>query len=101
MLYMAEAMEMAMNEGNFTGESIRNAMYKKEGWVPKGSEGVCLPSTWKNDDHRGLMQVPIYKVKVNGLTDKKSVDELMSTKVIELLKEDEITLPRRPEWRGY
>ena len=101
MLYMAEAMEMAMNEGNFTGENIRNAMYKKEGWVPKGSEGVCLPSTWKNDDHRGLMQVPIYKVKVNGLTDKKSVDELMSTKVIELLKEDEITLPRRPEWRGY
>ena len=47
------------------------------------------------------MQVPIYKVKVNGLTSKKSVDELMNTKVIELLKEDEITLPRRPEWRGY
>ena len=101
MLYMAEAMEIAMSEDNFTGEGIRNAMYKKEGWVPKGSEGLCLPSTWKSDDHRGLMQVPIYKVKVNGLTAKKSVDELMGDKVIELLKEDEITLPRRSEWRGY
>ena len=25
----------------------------------------------ENDDHRGLMEVPIYMVKVNGPTDKK------------------------------
>jgi len=47
------------------------------------------------------MDVPIYKVKVNGTTEKLSVDELMSNKIIELVKVDQITLPRRPEWRGY
>ena len=64
-------------------------------------EGVCLPSTWKVDDHRGLMDVPIYKVKVNGATQKMDVEQLMSNKIIELVKEAQITLPRRPEWRGY
>ena len=101
MFYMAEAMEMAMSEENFNGEGIRNAMYKKEKWVPKGLEEVCLPSTWKQDDHRGLMEIPIYKVKVNGNTEKLSVGKLMSDKVIELVKTDKIEVPRRPEWRGY
>ena len=76
-------------------------MYAKENWVPEGLEGVCLPSSWKEDDHRGLMEVPIYRVKVNGSTEKKKVDELMREKIIELVKEDQIELPRRPEWRGY
>ena len=84
-----------------SGESIRNAMYKNENWAPEELKGVCLPSTWKNDDHRGLMEVPIYMVKVNGPTDKKSVDQLMKEKIIQLVKEDQISLPRRPEWRGY
>ena len=101
MFFIAEAMKIAMSENNFNGEGIRNAMYKNKNWIPEGLDGVCLPSTWKNDDHRGLMEVPIYKVKVNDRTDKKSVDELMSSKVIQLVKEDQITLPRRPEWRGY
>ena len=101
MFYMAEAMELAMESENFSGEGIKKAMYQKENWVPKGLEGVCLPSTWKEDDHRGLMDVPIFKVKVNGSTEKKNVNELMKNKVIELIKIDQITLPRRPEWRGY
>ena len=45
MFYIAEAMEQAMNSDDFTGEGIKKAMYKKENWVPKGLEGVCLPST--------------------------------------------------------
>ena len=101
MFYMAEAMELAMESENFSGEGIKKAMYQKENWVPKGLEGVCLPSTWKEDDHRGLMDVPIFKVKVNGSTEKKNVNELMKNKVIELIKVDQIRLPRRPEWRGY
>ena len=101
MFYMAEAMELAIESENFSGEGIKKAMYQNENWVPKGLEGVCLPSTWKEDDHRGLMDVPIFKVKVNGSTEKKSVNELMKNKVIELIKVDQITLPRRPEWRGY
>ena len=90
-----------MKSGTFSGESIRDAMYDKKDWVPKGLEGVCLPSSWKEDDHRGLMEVPIYRVKVNGSTEKKSVEKLMQEKIIELVKEDQIKLPRRPEWRGY
>jgi branched-chain amino acid transport system substrate-binding protein len=101
MFYIAEAMKLAMTEGELSGESIRNAMYKNEKWAPEELKGVCLPSTWKNDDHRGLMEVPIYMVKVNGPTDKKSVDQLMKEKIIQLVKEDQISLPRRPEWRGY
>jgi len=99
--YMKEAMDIAMEGGNFSGESIRNAMYENEDWVPKGLEGICLPSTWKENDHRGLMQVPIYRVKVNGSTEKKNVAILMKEKTIELVKVDQIKLPRRLEWRGY
>ena len=101
MFYIAEAMKLAMTEGELSGERIRNAMYKNENWAPEKLKGVCLPSTWKNDDHRGLMEVPIYMVKVNGPIDKKSVDQLMKEKIIQLVKEDQISLPRRPEWRGY
>ena len=63
MFYIAEAMEQAMSDDDFN-EGIRNAMYKKEKWVPKGLEDVCLPSTWKEDDHRGLMEVPFTKLKL-------------------------------------
>ena len=101
MFYIVEAMKIAMAEGELNGENIRNAMYKNENWIPEGLKDVCLPSTWKSDDHRGLMEVPIYMVKVNGKTDKKGVDQLMKEKTIKLVKEDQITLPRRPEWRGY
>ncbi len=99
--YMKEAMEIALSEGKVSGENIKLAMYKNKDWVPKGLEGVCLPSNWSEEDHRGLMQVPIYRVRVNGPTDKKSVGTLMKNKTIELIKEDTIKLPRRPEWRGY
>ena len=39
------------------------------------------------------MDVPIYKVKVNGSTENLNVNELMSKKIIELIKIDQITLP--------
>ena len=101
MFYIAEAMKIAMTKGDLNGENIRNAMYENENWTPEGLNDVCLPSTWKSDDHRGLMEVPIYMVKVNGKTAKKDVDQLMKEQTIQLVKEDQITLPRRPEWRGY
>tara|TARA_B100000029_G_C17391373_1_gene893534 strand:- start:696 stop:992 length:297 start_codon:yes stop_codon:yes gene_type:complete len=98
---MKEAMDIALNKGMLTGENIKNAMYIKKDWVPKGLEGVCLPSSWTSEDHRGLMTVPIYRVKVNGITAGKELKTLMENNVIQLLKEKEITLPRRAEWRGY
>ena len=99
--YIAEAIQMAIEDNNFSGEGIKAAMYKKKNWVPKGLEGICLPSTWTDQDHRGLMTVPIYKVNVNSSTNNFSVEELMINKIIQLKKIDKITLPRRMEWRGY
>ena len=45
------------------------------------------------------MEVPIYRVKVNGNTEKLEIDKLMSRKVIELVQADKIEIPRRPEWK--
>ena len=76
--YMKEAMEWAKANGGITGENIRQGMYAKKDWVPKGLEGVCLPSTWTPTDHRGTMTVSINRgdydngqVKIQKLADTK------------------------------
>jgi branched-chain amino acid transport system substrate-binding protein len=85
--YMKEAMEMAKADGGITGENIRNAFYKKKDWVPAGLEGVCLPSTWTKEDHRGLMTVEINRGSwVNG---EAKIEKLADT-----------TLERRADWLG-
>lgn len=99
--YMVEAIQMAAEQGEVTGEAIRDAMYRKADWVPEGLEGVCLPSTWTAEDHRGLMTVPIYRGKVTGATDSGDVTTLIANGAMALEKVAEITLPRRPEWKGY
>ena len=99
--YIAEAIQIAIDNNNLSGEGIKKAMYQKKNWVPKNLKGICLPSNWSDEDHRGIMDVPIYKVKVNSSTEKLAVEELMNKKIIELDKIDQITLPRRMEWRGY
>ncbi|ABC24300.1 ABC transporter substrate-binding protein [Rhodospirillum rubrum] len=83
--YMKEAMEWAKAHGGLTGESIRNAMYARKDWVPKGLEGVCIPSTWTPEDHRGMTKVFIYQMQ-NGS---------------EIHKIAETDLPRRDDWLGY
>jgi branched-chain amino acid transport system substrate-binding protein len=85
--YMKEAMETAKASGGLTGENIRNAFYKKKDWVPAGLEGVCLPSTWTPEDHRGLTTVAINRGSFVGGEAK-----------IERVAEE--TLERRPEWLG-
>jgi branched-chain amino acid transport system substrate-binding protein len=85
--YMKEAMETAKASGGLTGENIRNAFYKKKDWVPAGLEGVCLPSTWTPEDHRGVMTVAINRGSFAGGEAK-----------IERVAEE--TLERRPEWLG-
>ena len=86
--YMKEAMEWAKANGGLTGENIRNGMYAKQDWVPAGLEGVCLPSTWTAEDHRGLMTVAINR---GSVTDDGVVIERVA----------ETTLPRRDDWIGY
>ena len=57
--YMVEAMKWAKANGGITGENIKKGMYATQDWVPAGLEGVCNPSTWTADDHRGTMTVSI------------------------------------------
>lgn len=86
--YMKEAMEHAKANGGITGENIRNGMYAKADWVPAGLEGVCTPSTWTAEDHRGTMTVTINEgsFKDGEVTIKKLADT---------------TLERRDDWLGY
>ncbi len=86
--YMKEAMQWAKANGGLTGENIRNGMYATQDWVPAGLEGVCLPSTWTDQDHRGLMTVAINR---GSLTDGG----------VEIERIAETTLPRREDWIGY
>jgi branched-chain amino acid transport system substrate-binding protein len=85
--YMKEAMEWAKANGGLTGENIRNGFYQKAEWVPAGLEGVCLPSTWTNEDHRGLLTVAVNRGSFeNG---EVTIERVAET-----------TLPRRDDWLG-
>jgi len=87
--YMKEAMESALaKNGAITGEGIKQAMYEKTDWVPEGLEGVCIPSTWTPEDHRGTMTVNVY----NGSNSGGNVT---------IAKVGTTTLPRREDWLGY
>ena len=86
--YMKEAMEWAADNGGIKGANIKQGMYQKKNWVPKGLEGVCLPSTWSARDHRGSINVNIYQ---GNVIDGKAVIERI----------DQVGLPRRDDWLGY
>ncbi len=86
--YMKEAMEWAKANGGITGENIKQGMYANKSWTPKGLEGVCLPSTWSPEDHRGSTVVSINR----GSFEDGAVN-------IERIAE--MTLPRRDDWVGY
>ena len=51
------------------------------------ASGVCSPSTWTPEDHRGLLRVAINS---GSFTDGKAVIEEIA----------EIDVPRREEWLG-
>lgn len=87
--YMKEAMEWALeNNGEITGPGIKEGMYARQKWVPAGLEGVCLPSTWTAEDHRGTLTVNVYHGVNRGGN-------------IKIAKVSETTLPRRDDWLGY
>lgn len=98
--YMAEAMTWAAANGGITGPAIKQGMYQKADWVPKGLEGVCFPSTWTAEDHRGTVEVAIYRAKVAGSTEAP-VQDLIRTGAIGLEKLTSIALPRKPAWLGW
>ncbi|OUR78222.1 branched-chain amino acid ABC transporter substrate-binding protein [Colwellia psychrerythraea] len=86
--YMIEAMEWAEENGGITGENIKKGMYVKSDWVPKGLEGVCLPATWKADDHRGINKINIYNANYENGS-------------VKVNKVSTVTVERRDDWLGY
>ncbi|QTL05320.1 ABC transporter substrate-binding protein [Aquabacter sp. L1I39] len=99
-MYMKEAMEWADKNGGVTGVKIRDGMYQKKDWVPKGTDGVCNPSTWTATDHRPTTTVDLYRAVVNGSTEG-TVTELVDKGVIKLDKVATINLPRKTELQGW
>jgi branched-chain amino acid transport system substrate-binding protein len=87
--YMKEAMEAADKAGGITGPNIKKAMESHaKDWVPAGLEGVCLPSVWTNEDHRGTTAVKVYQASTKGGT--------IGMKLVYTAD-----IPRRKEWLGW
>jgi branched-chain amino acid transport system substrate-binding protein len=101
MFYLKEAIENAMENGVLTGRSIKSAMYKAADWVPDGLDGVCLSATWREDDHRGINRVLIYRSSVAGPVGNLSIKELIENKTIQMNQVYVAIIPRRKEWLGY
>ncbi len=86
--FMKEALEWAGQRGEIIGATVRDGMYARSDWVPVGLEGVCLPSTWTAEDHRGTTSVNINAGSWVG--GEVQIEKIAS-----------VELPRRPEWLGY
>jgi branched-chain amino acid transport system substrate-binding protein len=99
-LYMKEAMEWAAANGGVTGENIRKGMYARQDWTPKGTEGVCKPSTWTAQDHRSLLQLDLYRAEVKDAPDAP-IAELVAKGTIQMRRIATIDLPRKKEWLGW
>jgi branched-chain amino acid transport system substrate-binding protein len=99
-LYMKEAMEWAAANGGVTGENIRKGMYARQNWTPKGTEGVCKPSTWTAQDHRSLLQLDLYRAEVKDAPDAP-IAELVAKGTIQMRRIATIDLPRKKEWLGW
>ncbi|MCG8595826.1 MAG: ABC transporter substrate-binding protein [Kiloniellales bacterium] len=99
---MKEAMERADREGGVTGPKIKAAMYGKPDWVPRGLEGVCLPATWSAEDHRGVVDVPIYRghAKATEVVTGALAD-LVAAGAISMERLTVLTVPRKADWLGW
>lgn len=100
-MLMVEAMETAATGGEITGERIRDGFYARQNWVPRGFEGVCNPSTFTNQDHRGTLRVALYRASVTGNTAQGSVDDLMRAGTMKIDQISVVELARRADWLGW
>ncbi len=85
---MKEAMLKAEAMGGITGENIKKGFEQMKDFVPAGLEGVCTPSTWTAEDHRGTTLVNVYTSKYNGGD-------------FQMKKLATVDVPRRDEWLGW
>ncbi len=86
--FMKDAMEMADKAGGITGPNIKKAMDQMKDHVPAGLEGVCTPSTWTAEDHRGTTEVSVF---TSEFKDGKFTMTKVATEQV----------PRRDEWLGW
>jgi len=100
-LYMAEAMKWADQNGGVTPENIRKAMYQRKNWVPYGLDGVCGPASYSDSDHRGVTAIGLLQAVVKGPTEQGDVSELMRNGTMALKPVQTIEVPRKPEWLGW
>ncbi len=101
-MLMVEAMETAAEGGGqVTGERIRDGFYARQNWVPRGFEGVCNPSTFTAQDHRGTLRVALYRANVSGDTSQGSVSDLMRAGTMKIENIATIELERRRDWLGW
>ena len=99
MYFMKEAMEWADDNGGITGANVKKAMYQKSDWVPEGLEGVCLPATWSDQDHRGVVDVFVYRGKAQD--GEGEIPDLISAGTIGMENIFTAQIPRKPEWLGW
>ncbi len=86
--FMRDAMADAAKAGEITGPNIKAAMEKMKDHVPAELQGVCIPSTWTPEDHRGTTKVFIYQANAKGSQQS-------------IAKVGEAEIPRKPEWLGW
>jgi branched-chain amino acid transport system substrate-binding protein len=86
--FMKDAMAIADKQGGITGPNIKAAMEQMRDHVPAGLEGVCNPSTWTSEDHRGTTKVAIYTTTYNGGD-------------FQFNEQSTVTVPRRDDWLGW
>ena len=96
---MKEAMEAADRDGGVTGPKIKAAMYGKPDWVPRGLEGVCLPATWSAEDHRGVVDVPIYRGRAKAA--EGDLEARVAAGVISMERLAVVKIPRKADWLGW
>ena len=82
---MAAAAEM---DGGITGPNIKAGFEQMQDHVPDELDGVCQPSTWTAEDHRGSTEVVLYRS--NYSFGQWGLDEVFSTNI-----------PLRPDWLGW
>ncbi len=87
-MFMRDAMLSADKQGGITGPNIKHAMEQMKDYVPTGMKGVCTPSTWTGEDHRGTTKVSVYTSAFNG--GKFTMKPLATVEV-----------PRRADWIGW
>jgi branched-chain amino acid transport system substrate-binding protein len=85
---MRDAMAAAAKAGAITGESIKKGFEQMRDHVPSGLEGVCLPSTFTANDHRGTTTVMLYRNDHN-------FGNVVAQRIYET------TIPLRPDWLGW